>query len=249
MNAIHEELNVIFKEMSIDYIQFPPQAKLGVEMGMDSQELVEFRLAVEERFKIPFSKCFFQRETSMEDVYQFIENEQKALQTIIKDNFSGSCERDINIHCDRQKAYDAIYYFDQWPKYLPHVKKISALYNDGIYQEFLMHVDSGNGEIDVRSVRKCDGNHFIIRFFQPKPPIYLLHHCGGWHFEKLSDHTCHVKTWHQWNENHEEAVKWFGIEDVLVYKKKIEKILSEHAELALKRWKENLETVCGFISA
>ncbi|MCD6047055.1 MAG: hypothetical protein K0S08_702 [Gammaproteobacteria bacterium] len=155
--------------------------------------------------------------------------------------FKYGFEEEIAIKRPWLDVYSALHNLKAWPEYLPHVKKIDLIYDDGHYQEFRMHVTSTNGDIlSVRSIRKCDQNSKEIQFFQPEPPEYLKHHCGGWRFVE-KDGACHVTTYHKWNLKNEIAEDEFPSNEKESTAEQVEKILKNHAKLALSTWKVILE--------
>jgi hypothetical protein len=246
-NFVQNKVVNICQRMSIDCSQIHPSHALGIEIGMDSQEIIEFTCAIEQEFNISIKPFTFHKETLFsevsEKVTQALQESSLKNSSHFLENFSGFCEKEIVIDKKRQDVFDAIYYLEEWPSKLAHIKSISILYNDGKFQEFLMTVESsGVDVVEVRSVRRCDKEQFNIRFFQPKPPIYLQHHCGGWSFQALSSASCLVKTWHQWNLNEPIAKKKFQTQDLKQCDEMVKNILASHAELALTRWKTNLES-------
>src|SRR6185437_8465835 len=115
----------------------------------------------------------FTKKSSLEDVVKFV---QKVLRVNKpKDSFEGTAEASLEIRCSPEAAYRAIYEMEKWPQKLPHVKRIETLYDDGVYQEFLMDVVSEGGMIHVRSIRRCLAGEGIS-FFQHRPPRFLKHH-------------------------------------------------------------------------
>jgi hypothetical protein len=158
-----------------------------------------------------------------------------------KKYFDHFCERESVYKVERELAFKALHCLERWPEFLPHVDKIDVLYDDSRYQEFLMEVQSSTGSlIKVRSVRKCI-EPSEITFFQPKPPIFLKHHCGGWEFIEVGEKLTKVKAWHAWNLLPEGAAKVFPSTDALNTEKQVLNSLMEHAEFALLNWKNVLE--------
>ena len=146
---------------------------------------------------------------------------------------SQKLEEKIIINRPYQEVYGYLKNMRDWPDYLPHVKKIDVLYDDGEFQEFYMDVLSENNILlNVRSVRKCVDAE-SIQFFQPKPPAFLKHHAGGWRFKAIDLKKCEVLTYHQWDLAEASVVANKAAE--------ISHILSEHARLALSTWKKVIE--------
>ena len=147
------------------------------------------------------------------------------------------CEINESITINKKKSivYQALYNIKEWPKYLPHVTKIDVLYNDGKYQEFMMDVISSEDAsiLQVRSIRNCTSSN--IDFFQPQPPHFLKHHSGNWKFKEVDKNQTHVVTTHKWN------LKEINKGDV--YAQHVKSILRDHACLALKTWKDVLESM------
>lgn len=155
--------------------------------------------------------------------------------------FEFYCEAEIDINCDANIAYQALFDLKDWSKLLPHVQAIDVLYDDNRYQEFLMTVDSDPGQIKVRSVRNCNKEALHIDFFQPEPPKFLKHHAGGWNFIKTEENKCRVVTYHQWNLNTNIAAEMFKDAEQ-GYQERVKNLLLEHANFALQNWKRILES-------
>lgn len=216
-------------------------SKLGeTDIGLDSQEIVEFTAMMEGVFKIKLPPVCFCKASSIQDVLQTVQEAQKK-GCSPSSVFEGRAEAFLEINCSAEEAYRAIYELEKWPEKLPHVKRIEVLYNDGVYQEFLMDVQSETGMIYVRSIRRCLAEEGIT-FFQPQPPKFLKHHCGGWNFRKQGD-SCLVTTWHQWNLERPKAQEIFPIKNGLLTESQISRLLLSHAEVALNTWKTVLEGV------
>ena len=145
-------------------------------------------------------------------------------------NYEGSLETKLIINKPSNEVYTALHDLSKWTIYLPHVEKIDILYDDGKYQEFIMHVISNNDTIlKVRSVRKCNlVNH--ISYFQPEPPGFLLHHAGEWNINTLSPNETELIAKHFWNKNEAAA------------RDDIEELLTSHANFAMSNWKQILES-------
>ncbi|MDP1609097.1 MAG: phosphopantetheine-binding protein [Chlamydiales bacterium] len=226
-----EEIKSIISEFGIDSSKIGLHSKLGEsEIGLDSQEIVDFTCMVEKRFNIKLPSACFIKKNTLEEVTKCIQ--EKFLP---RELFEGKVEVSLKINCLAEEAYKAIYEMEKWPEKLPHVKRIETLYNDGVYQEFLMDVQSDTGMIQVRSIRRCLINEEIT-FFQPNPPKFLKHHCGGWSFQKEGS-ACQIKTWHEWNVKKEKAEEMFPLQT----QNHVANLLQSHAELALNTWKILLE--------
>lgn len=208
-------------------------------IGLDSQELVELTCFIEKDFNIKLPSQFLSKSSTVNTLLTAIKERKssEAREAV----FEGKCEASIIMEVSPDKAYQAIFEMEKWPENLPHVEKIETLYNDDRYQEFLMDVKSDTGLIKVRSIRRCTHNDTIL-FFQPTPPIFLKHHCGGWSFEPHKD-GCLVKTWHEWNLDHPKAGQKFPEKDGETYQEQVQEMLLDHAKLALSTWKQNLEPV------
>ncbi len=232
MCAVIEEVKSVIDELGIDCSKMSGQSKLGeTGIGLDSQEIIDFTCMLEKRFKIKLSTSFTKK-SDIEEVVRCIQEKQSPRKL-----FEGKIEASLNVNCPVEKAYQAIYEMEKWPGKLPHVKRIETLYNDGVYQEFLMDVQSDTGMIQVRSIRRCLAGEEIT-FFQPTPPKFLEHHCGGWSFQKEGS-LCKIRTWHQWNLKKGKAQELFPEQT----EERVAKLLQAHAELALNTWKVLLEKV------
>lgn len=236
-----EEMQTIVEQgMGIKCPWMDLESKLGEEsIGLDSQEIVDFTCMIEKQFDVKLPGVCFTKFSSIGDVIEKIKNNQAS--HYLKPSFEGKIEAALEINCQAEEAYKAIYEMDKWPEKLPHVKRIEVLYNDGIYQEFLMDVESNTEMIQVRSIRRCVP-YEEITFFQPTPPKFLSHHCGGWSFHKIETGCC-VKTWHQWNLESKKAKELFPPKDNITTEERIANLLRSHAELALATWKDRIEAV------
>ena len=137
-------------------------------------------------------------------------------------------------------VYKALHHLEKWTLHLPHVKNVEILYDDGKYQEFKMKVISDNDrEVNVRSVRRCNQKD-NIKYFQPDPPGFLIHHSGEWCLEEKSNASCQLTASHRWTVNVEKAKSIFEANDAEVHDH-IENLLREHAVFAMKTWKSVLE--------
>lgn len=158
-----------------------------------------------------------------------------------KEHFKNFCEKSALFKVGRSKAFEALHNLNRWTEFLPHVEGITVIYDDGRYQEFLMEVRSASGSlINVRSVRKCKAPSEIT-FFQPKPPVFLKHHCGGWRFTTLGDSLTEVKAWHAWDLEPVQASQIFPEKDGRSTEELVGNTLIEHAQFALSNWKKVLE--------
>ncbi len=238
---LDEIKSIIETRMGIKRYDINPNSRLGEqEIGLDSQEIIEFTCMVEKNLDVKLPGICFTKNSTIGDVINRVQNSQAS--KYLKPSFEGKIEANLEISCTPEEAYRAIYEMHKWPEKLPHVKRIEILYNDGVYQEFLMDVESSNSEmIQVRSIRRCVPDEGIV-FFQPTPPKFLKHHCGGWSFQKLATGCC-VKTWHQWNLEPQKAKELFPTKDNISTNDRISSLLLTHAELALSTWKERLEAI------
>lgn len=150
-------------------------------------------------------------------------------------------EMSMAINCSASQVYEALHHLEKWETYLPHIEKIEILYDDGMYQEFIMHVVSKDEKLlQVRSARRCN-NIDEIRYFQPKPPEFLKAHSGSWKISSLTESSCELKAAHSWEINEEVAQKCFPDHTGSI-KSTISSLLEEHALFAMKTWKDVLES-------
>ena len=164
------------------------------------------------------------------DVLRFVR--QMSLFDGMAEGYQHRCGLRLEMGCSAEAAYQGLWRMAQWPQILPHVKSVDVLYDDGRFQEFLMAVESEQGLLHVRSVRRCEPG-VGIRFFQPVPPRFLKHHAGGWRFRSLAPGRCEVTTFHCWNlPDHANGE---------LTAQSARKLLTEHARLALQVWKRHLE--------
>jgi acyl carrier protein len=235
---LKEIQQIITHDMRVEGISIGLESTLGeTGIGLDSQEIVELTCVIEKRFNVKLPGVLFSKKSTIAEAIQRIQEAQVSQTS--KSLFEGKTEATLDIHCNPEEAYKAIYEMEKWPLKLPHVKDIKVLYNDGVYQEFLMDVLSDSGVLQVRSIRRCLPEEGIV-FFQPTPPKFLKHHCGGWSFQKIPN-GCNVRTWHQWNIEPKKAIESFpGLEENSI-QVQVSSLLRSHAELALNMWKKNLE--------
>lgn len=162
---------------------------------------------------------------------------------IKKDGFEFYCEASIIIARPTEVVYEAMVNIEAWTKFLPHIKAVNVLYNDGRYQEFTMTVDSETeaGDLTVRSVRLCDQMNLQIDLFQVEPPPFLKHHAGGWKFFPLNETKCEVLLFHTWNLNEKVVEQVFqktdkNNQEVLL------NLMETHVKDVMENWKRILET-------
>ncbi|WP_316355596.1 hypothetical protein [Candidatus Neptunichlamydia sp. REUL1] len=235
-----DEIKTLIESLGIDCPNLKKESVIGEnDVGLDSQEIVELVCMIDKKFKVNIPHQLLSKKSTVEDVMKAIQNAQEKNANDDVTGFQGECTASLFIDSPLESTYSAIFNMRDWPNKLPHVKEIDVLYDDGVYQEFLMHVASDSGLIKVRSVRRCIQNESVL-FFQPDPPVFLKHHCGGWKFDP-DGRGCLVTTWHQWNIDSTGASSHFSIKKETPVDNHIEQTLRSHAELALSTWKSNLE--------
>ncbi|PTU86835.1 hypothetical protein BUZ62_06680 [Staphylococcus pasteuri] len=159
-----------------------------------------------------------------------------------KSNYSYSRQDSIQINTSAEKMINSIWNLDEWEEKLEHIKKIEILYDDGYNQEFLMGVKTENNSetVNVRSIRRKNNDN-SIEFFQPEPPVYLLHHAGKWSFTPIDNNTVEVLLEHNWNLDSNNVKSLYPNLDFNTIEKNIENDLFEHAQASLNLWKNILE--------
>ena len=90
-------------------------------------------------------------------------------------------------------VYEALWHIKNWPSLLPHCNDIKVLYDDGVYQEFIMQITVQGNIESMRSIR-CSPNKRKITYFQPEPPALLKVHRGEWLLEPLGKATRVIST-------------------------------------------------------
>lgn len=129
---------------------------------------------------------------------------------------------------DVLSVYNLFSDIKKWKKILPHCKDIDIIYDDGINQEFTMHVVSDSGESETfRSIRKCDYQQLNISYFQPNPPSFLKLHTGDWQFKVEADKTFVVAK-HFFELDIDKSKKIFQNDDVRFLKSKVKEILQKN---------------------
>jgi acyl carrier protein len=225
---ILQELIALLRELDIEGAS--PGKVLEDDLGMDSQERLCLSEDIEQRFAVTFGDGELGGEQTVAALAALISRKQLPLP--VATAFDGALVEDIVIAAPRGAVWQGLFDVAAWPRKLPHVVAIDINYDDGRYQEFTMDVDGADGRrISVRSVRRCAGDR--ITFFQPKPPVFLRHHCGEWFFRELDDGLTHLTTMHRWTL----ADGISAAEGT-----RIAGLLREHARLALDTWKGILET-------
>lgn len=234
-----DQISPLIQSLGLNCSNLKMTTQIGEQgVGLDSQEIIELVCMLEKKFQVKLPHQVVTKKSRVADLVKAIQASQT--QSAKAAFFAGMCQASLCMNVSPEKVYDSIFNMKDWPSKLPHVKKIEVLYDDGMYQEFFMHVASDKGLIKVRSIRRCTHNQSIL-FFQPIPPTFLKHHSGGWKFEP-NDKGCLVTTWHQWNINPPEAMSQFPSSHEMSSADKIKQVLLSHAELALSTWKKNLES-------
>ncbi len=85
-------------------------------------------------------------------------------------------------------VHAALWNIKNWPSLLPHCKDIKVLYEDNVYQEFIMQIMVQDKLESMRSIR-CSPSKRKISYFQPEPPALLNLHRGEWILEPLGNQT------------------------------------------------------------
>lgn len=224
---ILRDLIALLEELDIEGAS--PGKTLEADLGMDSQELLCLREDIERRLSVTLADGELDGDLTVAGLAALISRKQLTLPSAAA--FEGSLIEDVVIAAPAREVWDGLFDVANWPNKLPHVVAIDVNYDDGRYQEFIMDVDGADGKrISVRSVRRCLPDR--ITFFQPKPPVFLRHHCGEWFFRDLGDGMTHLTTMHRWNlangATAEEGTRIAGL-------------LREHARLALDTWKGILQ--------
>lgn len=254
----------VLEELSIDTAELYAESTLGADAQLDSQEIVELRDQLNCRFGIRIPERALKKASTLADAAQLVADlvaakaasqppaapEPAAPATLpmakvsaivpaaaAGSQFEGSCSTKVLIERPRDVVYGALLNAAAWPGLLPHVTAIDMLYDDREYQEFIMHVKSSTGLLQVRSIRHCLHNT-AIDFFQPSPPPFLRHHCGGWIFRDLASGGTEVETFHRWNVKEEVARTTF--QGPKPHTEQIRDLLLEHAQFALACWRDIL---------
>lgn len=239
--CINDILNIL-DELGVECDELTEASTLGADAAMDSQEIVELRGLINERFGAEIPPKTIGKKSTLADVlkaaHAALEGGAEEDDHGSSPRFDGQLETSLEIECNVATAYKALFDLSAWTHHLPHVDGITVLYDDGTFQEFLMDVASPAGQINVRSIRRCrDG---LIEFFQPEPPKFLRHHAGGWRFEALTEGRCRVTTYHRWNLQMPAASEAFPDGDKST-EKQVQELLLEHAKFALSTWKNRIE--------
>ncbi|WP_437957069.1 phosphopantetheine-binding protein [Sorangium sp. So ce119] len=228
------------RTMDIDVDGVDADTRLGADLGMDSQEIVDLRRNLNSRFGVKIPERALRKTTTVKEALDLIESLKPVGAAAPTADRRGSCEAKAVLGARAADAYRALFELAGWTQHLPHVLAVDIKYDDGRYQEFTMTVQSKTGTINVRSIRRCDGGD-SIEFFQPQPPAFLLEHSGGWRFTPLSPDTCEVVTYHRWKVNPATSQDIYGGSPE-EQDEKIRVQLLEHAEFALHCWKKALES-------
>lgn len=239
--SMHFENVVRFiRELDVDTRGVTLDSRLGADIGMDSQEIVELVLLVEKAYGIAVPGRSLSKGSTVREVVGHIERLMGARGATAPAGLDHRCEARAVIRRPRVDVYRALHRIEEWTRHLPHVVGLDVLYDDGRYQEFKMRVAGRTGVLEVRSVRDCDGVS-SIDFFQPEPPPFLSCHAGGWRFTELEGgQSTEVVTFHEWRLNEPVARETFA-GGPLPFEEQAREMLLEHAKIALGHWKRVLE--------
>lgn len=91
-------------------------------------------------------------------------------------------EFNVEIECSLERARNAFWELEDWPRVAKHVRSIEMIYADENVQVLKMHVVTRNHSDTFKSVRYARGN--VIHYFQPDPPPILDRHWGYWRFQE-----------------------------------------------------------------
>ncbi len=237
--AIKDEVVAVFGALHINTVHGPDTLDEG--LGMDSQELVSLVCELERHFGVPVSEEEIRPNMTVSDVETLMSGKvaSRAPDASAAAAREGSLTEQIVVNAPVGEVYQALLQVQDWPAQLPHVERIDVIYDDGRFQEFYMTVRSADGHtIRVRSIRRCREGEIL--FFQPQPPAYLARHSGGWKFESKGLRQCVVTTYHEWTLN-DTAADVFPATGSQTIAEQVERVLRDHARLALSSWKSIIE--------
>ena len=232
-DTIDKILNILGK---MDIANAHADAELEDELGMDSQEMVEFLTIFGKELGIPLNDDIVTKKMTVRQLAGKLDGSQSAKPG--GEGAESSLTEETLIQASVQTVYERLLNVRDWPSLLPHVEQIDMVYDDGRYQEFYMSVKGTDGSaIKVRSVRKCEPGEIL--FFQPQPPVFLKTHNGGWQFSPTESGGCRVVTYHNWRLSEQAAVIY--PDDGHPTAQRVEALLREHARFALNSWKSIIE--------
>lgn len=238
--AIKDDVLQVFHALHINTVH--DGDRLGQHLGMDSQELVSLTCELESHFGVPVSENEIRQNMTVSEIVTLMAGKLTCQQT--ETSWSpaareGGLTEQIVVNAPVPDVYQRLLRVQDWPLLLPHVDRIDVIYDDGRYQEFYMTVRSADSTtLSVRSIRRC--SEAEILFFQPEPPTYLARHSGGWKFEPTGLQQCLVSTHHEWTL-HDTAAAVFPETDQATTAARVERVLRDHARLALSSWKSIIE--------
>lgn len=188
------------------------------------------------------------KEEALDFMYRSIENNSRkelaSIKKIVENNdlkkneaiFSSM----IEINATAENVFNTLYNAKEWPKLLPHCKKITMLYEDGRNQEFEMTVIGAQDKIEVmRSIRHGHAPNFI-EYFQPSLPPALSRHEGKWIITETV-HGVTLEAWHSITLSEEGVKKLWGeieIEKALDF---VEKAIGKNSMITMQTVKSHLE--------
>jgi hypothetical protein len=234
MAILNDVLNCL---EAMDIAGASPGAVLGDGLGMDSQELTCAAARLQKKFGVRVEMSELSRKMCVLDLAALLARKVAMRKQVVALDY-GLAE-DVVIESTCEQVYRALFDFESWPRKLPHVRGVLKRYDDGVFQEFDMDVKGANRSVlPVRSVRRCEPG--TIQFFQPVPPKFMRHHCGGWILHPLTDRLTHVLTWHQWRLS-DAAGEAFPEQPGNSVAEQIQRWVADHARYALRCWKSCLE--------
>lgn len=132
-----------------------------------------------------------------------------------------------------EKVYAVFSEITHWPQILPHCRSVNVLYDDSENQEFIMTITSPAGDVQLRSIRKCQKNLLSISYFQPLPLSILETYSGQWIFKPMKEGT-EIISLHMLHVNPDTCENFFKDTNLSVNKKRVKELVVSHSDVAVE---------------
>jgi hypothetical protein len=232
---IMEELDHLFR--TLDVRGASSEKFLESDLGLDLLGRQCIREDIEERLHLVISDDEIRFDLTMLELAGLLS--RKKLVTPERQNFDGKLIEDIVIPVPEATVAAALRDVAAWPHRLPQVRDIRLIYNDWIYQEFVLELAAGNAEPRrVRIVQRCESGH--IAYFHPEPACFLKHYCGDWLVRPLGESATHLTLAQRWTVSAKAEIL-FPACDSMSSAEQITALLREEARNSLAAWKDSLE--------
>lgn len=232
---IMEKLYTLFQMLNIRGAS--PEKFLESDLGLDFEERLCIRANIEETLHVVIPVDDIKSDLTILELAGLLS--RKLLATPGQQNFEVRLIEDTVISAPTEMVRQLLLDVNAWPRLLPYVHDVRLNYDDGLYQEFAMDLEGGNGSsVSVRSVQRCESDH--IAYFQPEPACFLKHHCGDWFICPLAQNATHLTVVQRWTRSAKTEVM-FPCRNGITPGQQVFALLREQARIALAAWKGSLE--------